>query len=243
MDLVNQVTAGEAAGVKDPVTEVVHLSDVNLEALLEDMETECSPETLLGVSNGSPEKSSAKNYLWCAKKSPSSLQYQSTKTNSKINKSSFSNSDSDIDSTCGMVNIHNDSRFNMCENPSDLWFGLKMSDGTPVVINSRNKNFRNPGGPRKHSYRNKQRPRSFRGPIDYSSGFLSISKYIGVSTSRSEVYYSGSSVRRQNLDLSPNIRPSHRSKGFLRRPNGPRYNSKLRQDYLPNNNSFLDNLN
>lgn len=98
----------------------------------------------------------------------------------------------DNDSTCGLVNIGSYSSFNMCENPSDLWFGLKMSDGTPVVINSRSsrpavRRRAPPGARREFGRRGAARSdlglrdvrrRRHSGPIDYSRGFLSLSKYM-----------------------------------------------------------------
>lgn len=46
-----------------------------------------------------------------------------------------SSSGSSGDSTHGIVNGTNDvSGMNMCENPSDLWYGLKMQNGKPVEI-------------------------------------------------------------------------------------------------------------
>nr|PVC51471.1 hypothetical protein MACL_00001546 [Theileria orientalis] len=203
MDTVNMEPGmDEGALCKSPSTEVVDLSQVNLEVLLEDMETICSSET----NGASALGDNPKNYLWCSKSS--SLKYnESTNTSSlNVNKSAKSSlkkshqSNSDNDSTCGLVNIRNGGHFNMCENPSDLWFGLKMSDGTPVVINSRNRfrNNRNYKPKYKHIRKNhhkysvngiKDRKFSnkyYNGPIDYSGGFLSISKYIG--SHRSEVY-------------------------------------------------------
>ncbi|XP_026191873.1 glycine, alanine and asparagine-rich protein-like [Cyclospora cayetanensis] len=43
-------------------------------------------------------------------------------------------------STKGTVNHkcrEDDVRINLCENPSDLWYGLKMQDGRPVIVHSR----------------------------------------------------------------------------------------------------------
>lgn len=197
MDLVTLGPVDHEVHSQSPATEIVGLSDVNLDVLLEDMETISSPSSEV-LMNGNAGSSTYQNYLWYSKKSVRRLQCNGKNLNSlKISKLSYRcNSDSDVDSTCGMVNIHNDTRFNLCENPSDMWFGLKMSDGTPVVISSRNRNFnKRPNRVRSQKYRDGRLPNSQPnkgtvGPIDYSSGFLSIARYVGRGSGASEIYVS-----------------------------------------------------
>lgn len=193
MDLVTLGPVDREIHNQSPITEIVGLSDVNLDVLLEDMETICSPSSDVLIS-GNAGSSTYQNYLWYSKKS---LQCDKNLNSLKISKLSYRcNSDSDVDSTGGMVNIHNDTRFNLCENPSDMWFGLKMSDGTPVVINSRNRNLNKCSNHvRTQKYRdrrvvNSKPTRGVVGPIDYSGGFLSIAKYVGRGSGASEIYVS-----------------------------------------------------
>ncbi|KAK2198257.1 hypothetical protein BdWA1_001266 [Babesia duncani] len=185
-----------------PSTGVMGLGDIDLNMVIDDLETTCSPfsESMLGKKNGGyPESISSENphYLWYVKNRAKEMR----QADSRHVKSATigCNSDSDVASTCGMVNMRYATQMNMCENPSDMWYGLKMLDGTPVYINSskrprnnqigkgrwRSSRMRNGNiydslrlGPNWTSAANSSFDSSLKGPIDYSGGFLSIGNYI-----------------------------------------------------------------
>ncbi|ORM40714.1 uncharacterized protein BXIN_2403 [Babesia sp. Xinjiang] len=189
-------------------TRVVSLCNVDLKCLLDEEETTCSPfSDPVGLKNSESMFSDDPNYLWYVKQQAEMLRGSSLGFRSHRRDSS--NVGSDVSSTCVMVNIKHDTCVNLCDNPSDMWHGLKMSDGTPVVIRSRrtrtkrysdkrrsaaSKDMCAPkGSDRKAAelVRKLSKDRNLPGrigPIDYGTGFLSLQRYVGRGDGASMIY-------------------------------------------------------
>lgn len=207
---------------------VVSLCDVDLGCLMDEDETTCSPlSETLELNKGGSIFSDDPNYLWYVKQQAELLRKPSN--GSRGHRRRYHSDDgSDVSSTCVMVNIKHDTCVNLCDNPSDMWHGLKMSDGMPVVIRSRGKrpapvdtekrqwssNKRRAGGmvtsgTTKNSSgmersAKKPRKRSDRiGPINYKGGFLSLQNYVGRGNGASHIY-------RLNTVDPEKVHPSHR---------------------------------
>ncbi|GIX64500.1 glycine, alanine and asparagine-rich like protein [Babesia caballi] len=190
--------------------QVVSLCNVDLKRLLEEEETTCSPfSEPTGVKNSESMFSDDPNYLWYVKQRADMLRGPSVSSRGQRRRQG-SDLGSDVSSTCVMVNIKHDTCVNLCDNPSDMWHGLKMSDGTPVVIRSRRARVKRSGGKRSRSTgangtaasgkgadvaaADTQQggragtPAGGMGPINYRSGFLSLQNYVGRGDGASTIY-------------------------------------------------------
>ncbi|GFE54612.1 hypothetical protein BaOVIS_020160 [Babesia ovis] len=194
-----------------PPAQVVSLCNVDLKCLLDEEETTCSPfSDLAGPKNSDSMFSDDPNYLWYVKQRAEMLRGSSLGARSHRRNNS-SELGSNVSSTCVMVNIRHDTCVNLCDNPSDMWHGLKMSDGTPVVIRSkrtRNKRYvdnrcRKTGvkglrpskkgttcAPSDDALQSLKDGSSHRriGPINYDTGFLSLQRYVGRGDGASAIY-------------------------------------------------------
>lgn len=209
---VSVVEPGQMTLPSPDTTVVLDLADVDMNMLMDDMDTTCSPfsdgagnaiiDSCLVNEQGtdvvckSSIASDDPKYLVYVKHHADALRRLG------LSKTKIAGSESDLNSTCGLVNIRQKRCTNMCENPSDIWYGLKMSDGTPVCIKPGKRQFgRHPF--QKHNTHGKRTTRntlpvphvdylpSFKssvasnsaagaiaGPINYAGGYLSIGKYI-----------------------------------------------------------------
>ncbi|KAK1938408.1 hypothetical protein X943_001036 [Babesia divergens] len=184
-------------------SQVLSLCDVDLLGLMNDEESTCSPfSDNFDLKAGGSILSDDPNYLWYVKQQAEMLRGPSVAARGN-RRHDGSDVDSDVSSTCVMVNIKHDTCVNLCDNPSDMWHGLKMSDGMPVVIRSnrnRPKPFNVKKGRRsiakytgsegtsgttsapiscqKTVSRESGHPAST-GPINYCGGFLSLHNYVG----------------------------------------------------------------
>ncbi|GBE61636.1 hypothetical protein, conserved [Babesia ovata] len=187
-------------------TRVVGLCDVDLKCLLDDEESTCSPlSNPLDLRNSESIFSDDPNYLWFVKQRAEMLRGPSESSRGKLCRSA-SDVDSDAGSTCVMVNIQHDTCVNLCDNPSDMWHGLKMSDGTPVVIRSKRSRGRRHVGKKCRVFGTEGEPTSqaptdgaqlaaknalfagHNGPINYGTGFLSLQNYVGRGNGASVIY-------------------------------------------------------
>ncbi|EDO06257.1 hypothetical protein BBOV_II003020 [Babesia bovis T2Bo] len=191
-------------------TKVVSLRNVDLQCLLDAEESTCSPfSDVNDLKKSESMFSDDPNYLWFVKQRADRLRGSSLGGRSQRRNLSSSHG-SDVSSTCVMVNIKHDTCVNLCDNPSDMWHGLKMSDGTPVVIRSKrfrpkrygDGTYRKSTGKGLGAYRvaksarvdvSRQTSEDRRhdgriGPINYGSGFLSLQRYVGRGDGASAIY-------------------------------------------------------
>ncbi|CDR95145.1 hypothetical protein, conserved [Babesia bigemina] len=187
-------------------TQVVGLCDVDLKCLVDEEESTCSPfSNPPGLRNSESIFSDDPNYLWFVKQRAEMLRGPSVSSRGNLCRCA-SDVDSDAGSTCVMVNIQHDTCVNLCDNPSDMWHGLKMSDGTPVVIRSKRPRARRYVGKKCRVFGAEGEATSrtaadvspaaannglfagLNGPINYGAGFLSLQNYVGRGNGASVIY-------------------------------------------------------
>ncbi|KAK1442707.1 hypothetical protein BgAZ_302250 [Babesia gibsoni] len=191
---------------------VISLCDVDLKGLLDEEETTVSPYSdTLDLKNVGSIFSEDPNYLWYVKQQAELLRGPSAGSRGRKRRRG-SDEDSDVESTCVMVNIKHETCVNLCDNPSDMWHGLKRSNGMPVVIRSNRKmtkslsNQKRRHSEQKHATDSKsvstttygtastrmanpaKRNQGRIGPINYNGGYLSLHNYVARGNGASYIY-------------------------------------------------------